>query len=88
MKQSSGKIIIAALLIVFAGCKAQPPHENGNFKPTDLVELIKLDTSVHLDIRYATSNNLVHRPVYTQARAFLQRPAKKRSMPKALLGQD
>ncbi len=28
-----------------------------------------------LDIRYATSNNFLGTPVYTQARAFLQRPA-------------
>ena len=38
----------------------------------DLVELAKLDTSFHLDIRYATSNNLEGRPVYEEARAFLQ----------------
>ena len=41
----------------------------------DLVELISLDTTLRLDIRYATSNNLVGRPVYDEARAFLQRPA-------------
>src|SRR5689334_11033664 len=62
-------------LIVFTACAAQPPHEAGPFKKTDLVELIKLDPTIKLDIRYATSNNLVHRPVYTEARAFLQRPA-------------
>lgn len=69
------QLVTACLLILITGCKAQPPHEQGNFKPTDLVELIKLDTSIHLDIRYATANNLTHRAVYTQARAFLQRPA-------------
>ncbi|MCI0422414.1 MAG: M15 family metallopeptidase [Acidobacteria bacterium] len=41
----------------------------------DLVELITLDATLRLDIRYATSNNLVGRPVYDEARAFLQRPA-------------
>ena len=30
---------------------------------------------MHLDIKYATSNNFVGRPVYKEARAFLQRPA-------------
>jgi D-alanyl-D-alanine dipeptidase len=40
-----------------------------------LVELITLDKSIKLDIRYATSNNFVGRPVYNEARAFLQRPA-------------
>lgn len=75
VQRQHNKIFAICLCIIIAGCKAQPPHETGNFKKTDLVELIKLDTSIHLDIRYATNNNLTHRPVYTQARAFLQRPA-------------
>ncbi len=62
-------------LIVLWSCRAKPPQETGDFKPTDLVELIKLDTSIHLDIRYATSNNFTGQPVYKEARAFLQRPA-------------
>jgi D-alanyl-D-alanine dipeptidase len=53
----------------------QPPHETGDFLPFDLVELTTLDASIRLDIRYATSNNFLSTPVYTQARAFLQRPA-------------
>ena len=54
---------------------APPPAEAGPFRPADLVELTKLDPSIKLDIRYATSNNLFGTPFYTQARAFLQRPA-------------
>jgi D-alanyl-D-alanine dipeptidase len=34
-----------------------------------------MDPTLKLDIRYATSNNFLQRPVYRQARAFLQRPA-------------
>ena len=57
-------------------CGAQePPRETGPFRKPDLVELIKLDPTIRLDIRYATSNNFLGRPVYNQARAFLQRPA-------------
>ena len=63
------------LAVLLAACAAKPPKETGSFKKTDLVELIKIDSTLKLDIRYATSNNLVGRPVYTQARAFLQRPA-------------
>ena len=55
--------------------KAQPPDEQGSFLKADLVELVKLDPTIKLDIRYATSNNFLGTPVYTQARAFLQRPA-------------
>jgi D-alanyl-D-alanine dipeptidase len=54
---------------------AKPPAEPGPFKPVDLVELVKLDASIRLDIRYATSDNFLGVPVYEQARAFLQRPA-------------
>jgi zinc D-Ala-D-Ala dipeptidase len=55
--------------------KAQPPPEHGTFLKPDLVELIRLEPTIKLDIRYATSNNFLGTPVYTQARAFLQRPA-------------
>lgn len=52
---------------------AQPPNETGDFLPTDLVELRKLDPTIKLDIRYATKNNLFDAVFYSQARAFLQR---------------
>jgi D-alanyl-D-alanine dipeptidase len=42
---------------------------------TGLVELVKLDPTLKLDIRYATSHNFMHRKLYPQARAFLERPA-------------
>src|ERR1043165_7184774 len=37
---------------------AEPPTETGDFLPTDLVELTKLDPTIKLDVRYATTNNL------------------------------
>jgi D-alanyl-D-alanine dipeptidase len=52
-----------------------PPKEAGPFRKPELVELVKLDPTLRLDIRYATRNNFLGRPVYTEARAFLQRPA-------------
>jgi zinc D-Ala-D-Ala dipeptidase len=55
--------------------KAQPPAESGNFRQPDLVELVKIDPTIKLDIHYASTNNFLGTPVYTQARAFLQRPA-------------
>ncbi|HET9683815.1 MAG TPA: M15 family metallopeptidase [Gemmatimonadaceae bacterium] len=54
---------------------ASPPKENGPFLKSDLVELTSLDPTIKLQIRYATSNNLFGTPFYSQARAFLQRPA-------------
>jgi D-alanyl-D-alanine dipeptidase len=54
---------------------ASPPAEKGPFRKPELVELAPLGSTVHLDIRYATSNDFLGTPVYSQARAFLQRPA-------------
>ena len=54
---------------------ASPPAETGPFRASDLVELTRQDPTIKLDIRYATSNNLFGMPFYTEARAFLQRPA-------------
>jgi D-alanyl-D-alanine dipeptidase len=52
-----------------------PPREDGSFRKPELVELRTLDRAIHLDIRYGTTNNFLGTPVYTEARAFLQRPA-------------
>ncbi len=52
-----------------------PPVESGSFRKPELVEPSALDASIHLDIRYATANDFLGTPVYSQARAFLQRPA-------------
>lgn len=55
--------------------KATPPKETGDFRKPDLVELNKLDPTIKLDIHYASTNNFLGVPLYTEARAFLERPA-------------
>jgi D-alanyl-D-alanine dipeptidase len=55
--------------------KLSPPPEPGPFREPDLVEVVKLDAGFHLEIRYARYDNFLSTPVYTQARAFMQRPA-------------
>lgn len=40
-----------------------------------LVEIRKLDSTIILDIRYATANNFTGHKIYTEARAFLVGPA-------------
>ena len=54
---------------------AAPPAESGRFRDGDLVELVKLDPTIKLEIRYATTNNFLGTRVYDEARAFMQRPA-------------
>ncbi len=70
-----GVFLLAALLGPAPIFAQEPPKEEGLFRKADLVELSKLDRTMKLDIRYATSNNFLGRRVYRQARAFLQRPA-------------
>jgi len=55
--------------------RAHPPVETGDFLPADLVELVRLDPTIRLDVRYATTNNFMGTQFYSSARAFLQRPA-------------
>jgi len=67
---------LAVVILAFLSIRAQEmPKEQGNFRSPDLVEIIRLDPTIKLDIRYATSNNFLGRPIYSEARAFLQRPA-------------
>jgi D-alanyl-D-alanine dipeptidase len=54
---------------------ASPPAQPAGLKTPDLVDLGTLDGTIRFDIRYATTNNFVGTAFYSQARAFLQRPA-------------
>ena len=56
-----------------AALATKPPVEAGPFREPDLIELTTLDPAIHLDIRYAQANNFLSTPLYTQARAFMQR---------------
>ena len=63
-------VLVAALLT-----QSGPPATPEATRKPDLVELVKLDRTIKLDIRYAGTNNFLGKPVYKEARAFLQRPA-------------
>ena len=58
-----------------AALAAKPPKENGEFRDSELVDVTKLDDSIKLDIRYATTNNFMGAVFYKQPRAFMQKPA-------------
>ena len=78
MNTARKRLFVVLFILAFApaaGFAQEPPKESGAFRKPDLVELVKLDPTIKLDIRYATSNNFLGRPVYKEARAFLQRPA-------------
>ena len=67
---------VAALFLPLALlAQDAPPMETGPFRAPDLVELVTLDPTVRLDVRYASAKNGFGRPFYPEARAFLQRPA-------------
>ena len=68
--------LVCFILFSTAFAQNAPPKEP-NKREAHLVELITLDNTIKLDIRYATGDNFVGRPVYPEARAFLQKPAAK-----------
>ena len=63
------------ILFSFAAFAQNKPPLEPNKREADLLELVKLDKTVKLDIRYARTDNFVGKVVYPEARAFLQRPA-------------
>ena len=68
--------LLCLILSIQAFAQVGPPKETGK-REARLVELIDLDKTIKLDIRYATANNFMGRQVYPEARAFLQKPAAK-----------
>ncbi len=58
-----------------AALAAVPPTEAGPFREPELVDLAAVDPTIKFDLRYATDNNFLSTPLYTSAKAFLQRPA-------------
>jgi D-alanyl-D-alanine dipeptidase len=68
-------IPFVALAALPVGAQDGPPKEDRAFREADLVELVTIDPTIRLDVRYAGKNNEFGRPFYSEARAFLQRPA-------------
>jgi zinc D-Ala-D-Ala dipeptidase len=78
---------IGLAIIPLAGCAPARPDKDVPFipakqakslppeDPKQLVELVKLDPAIKLDMRYATTNNFTGRVLYSEARAFLAAPA-------------
>ena len=70
-----------ALPLLLSGCDsvdemapASPGGTPPTIRPPDLVEIRRLDPTIKLDLRYATSGNILGRPLYKSQRALLQRP--------------
>lgn len=63
------------LAVVAVGTALSAVAANAQGLPGGFVYLRDIDPTIIQDIRYATANNFVGKPVYREARAFLQRPA-------------
>ncbi len=75
-REALGRFMSVALSALFVRDeRGDVPVEHGPFRKTDLVELVELDPTIRLDVRYATSDNFLKVRMYDEARAFLQRPA-------------
>ena len=61
--------------VLAAARTAQPPPQPDGLRAPELTDLATLDSTLRLDVRYATANNFLGSPFYASPRAFLQRPA-------------
>jgi zinc D-Ala-D-Ala dipeptidase len=77
-------VLALSVLPIAAACTPTRPDKDVPFvaapkksaagagqQPSRLLELIKLDPSIKLDMRYATANNFTGKVLYDEARAFL-----------------
>ncbi len=71
------EVLLACFILSFQAFAQNAPPVESNKREAHLIELITLDNSIKLDIRYATTNNFTGKQVYPEARAFLQKPAAK-----------
>ena len=76
---SGNQLVVAPVrsmdVLLREAMSASPPGEPDRAATPDLVELVTLDSTIRLEIRYASTNNLFGTRFYSEARAFLQRPA-------------
>ncbi|MDR7868492.1 MAG: M15 family metallopeptidase [Sporomusaceae bacterium] len=54
---------------------AIPPQGQSTIPAPELVNVLSLDATINVDIRYATDNNFIGAPLYDRPRAYLRRPA-------------
>jgi D-alanyl-D-alanine dipeptidase len=72
MKTARRTVILVLLFSgFFSAAQDAPPKEGRAFREAELVEVVKLDPTIRLDVRYATANNFAGRAFYAEARAFL-----------------
>ncbi|MBI5473696.1 MAG: M15 family metallopeptidase [Ignavibacteriae bacterium] len=64
-------LVVCVVVVLCSPTFSQSHKDESN----DLVEIVKLDSTVRIDVRYASTNNFMKRKMYSQARVFLQRPA-------------
>lgn len=71
-------LLMLLIFVVSSGCMQLATKEKTKeLRKSKLIEVIKLDPTIKLDIRYATKNNFIGRPVYKEPKAYLQEPVAK-----------
>lgn len=83
LKLSRREVVLGLAVVPLTTCVPMRPDKDVPFiparkaatvtpgDPKRLVELVKLDPTIRLDMRYATANNFTGRVLYSEARAFL-----------------
>ncbi|MDD2707293.1 MAG: M15 family metallopeptidase [Verrucomicrobiae bacterium] len=72
-------LIVFSLLLV-GGCQVAPKRSDAplTVREQEFVDMARMDPSIRLDLRYATTNNFTGKKVYPMARCLLRRPVAER----------
>ncbi len=77
MIKSLNKSFIFAFFLVIFACSGKPLLKNFSGR-ADLVEIAQLDSTIVIDIRYATENNFMGEKLYLLAKCLLRRETAQR----------
>ncbi|MFQ5822451.1 MAG: M15 family metallopeptidase [bacterium] len=70
-------LLILLLVTTISGCSKEEISTD-KVQKVDLVEVVKLDSTILFDIHYATTNNFMEEKLYPVARCFLRREVAER----------
>ena len=69
------RYLVVTLVVIFTGLSLQAQELVQEREKTKLVEVIKLAPTILVDLKYATADNIAHRPIYKAAKCLLLLPA-------------
>jgi len=74
---SRSPILYLLVVVIFAtsSCQTKQKKDNNTLQETELVDVLSIDSSFVIDLKYATEENFLQKPVYKTQKCYLLKPA-------------